>query len=124
MPEGRIEMPRKPKRPCSHPGCPLLTETRFCAAHQKLESKRYEKYQRDPASRKRYNNAWRRIPAAYIAVHSLCARCEKAGRLTPAREVHHIVPIASGGTHADENLMSLCKSCHSEISAREGKRWG
>jgi len=83
----------------------------------------YEKYQRDPASRKRYNNAWRRTRAAYIAAHPLCERCEKAGRITTAREVHHIVPITSGGSHADENLMSLCKSCHSEISAREGTRW-
>ena len=23
-------MPRKPKRPCSHPGCPNLTDGRFC----------------------------------------------------------------------------------------------
>ena len=117
-------MPRKPKRPCSHPGCPLLTESRFCVAHQKQEDKRYEKYQRDPASRKRYNSAWRRIRAAYIAVHPLCERCRRAGRLTPAQEVHHIVPLVSGGTNAVENLMSLCKSCHSSIGAREGKRWG
>ena len=23
-------MPRKPKRPCSHPGCPELVDGRFC----------------------------------------------------------------------------------------------
>ena len=39
-------MPRKPKRPCSYPGCPRLTDGRFCEEHQKLENQRYEKYGR------------------------------------------------------------------------------
>ena len=39
-------MPRKPKRPCSWPGCPNLTEGRFCEEHQKEENRRYEKYGR------------------------------------------------------------------------------
>ena len=29
-------MPRKPKRPCSYPGCPNLTDGRFCEEHSKL----------------------------------------------------------------------------------------
>ena len=28
-------MPRKPKRPCSHPGCPELVDGRFCKKHEK-----------------------------------------------------------------------------------------
>ena len=36
-------MPRKPKRPCSYPGCPNLTDGRFCPEHEKKETKRYEK---------------------------------------------------------------------------------
>ena len=31
-------MPRKPKRPCSFPGCPKLTEGRFCEEHEKEEN--------------------------------------------------------------------------------------
>ena len=50
-------MPRKAKHPCHHPGCPNLTESRFCEQHQKEENKRYEKYCRDPATRKRYGRA-------------------------------------------------------------------
>ena len=42
-------MPRKPKRPCSFPGCPKLTEGRFCEEHEKEENKRYERYDRNPA---------------------------------------------------------------------------
>ena len=39
-------MPRKPKRPCSFPGCPKLTDGRFCEEHEKQENRRYEKYDR------------------------------------------------------------------------------
>ena len=49
-------MPRKPKRPCSYPGCPKLTDGRFCEEHQKLENQRYEKYDRDPAAKRRYGH--------------------------------------------------------------------
>jgi 5-methylcytosine-specific restriction protein A len=34
--------------------------------------------------------------------------------LIPADEVHHILPIDQGGTHAENNLMSLCQSCHTK----------
>ena len=116
-------MPRKPKRPCSFPGCPRLTEGRFCEEHGKQENRRYEKYDRDPAVRRRYGRAWKRIRERYIAAHPLCEKCRERGRLTPAQEVHHILPLSRGGTHDDSNLMALCKPCHSEITARDGDRW-
>ena len=116
-------MPYKPKRPCSHPGCPNLTHGRFCEEHAKQEAKRYEKYDRDPVAKKRYGRAWKRIRDRYIKAHPLCEQCKKNGTLTPAEEVHHIKPLSSGGKNDEDNLMSLCKSCHSEITAREGGRW-
>ena len=116
-------MPRKPKRPCSHPGCPKLTDGRFCEEHQRQENKRYEKYDRDPAVRRRYGRAWKRIRDRHIAAHPLCEMCKRQGRITPAEEVHHIKPLSQGGTHDENNLMSLCKECHSRITAKEGGRW-
>lgn len=116
-------MPKKPKRPCSHPGCPKLTDGRFCEEHQRQENQRYEKYDRDLAVRRRYGRAWKRIRDRHIAANPLCEECKKHGKLTPAEEVHHILPLSQGGTHEDSNLMSLCKSCHSEITAKEGGRW-
>ena len=92
-------MPKRPKRPCSYPGCPKLTDGRFCAEHEKQEAVRYEKYGRDPSTRRRYGRAWKRIRDRYIAAHPLCEQCEKEGRMTPAQEVHHIVPLGNGGTH-------------------------
>lgn len=116
-------MPYKPKKPCAYPGCPNLTSDRYCEEHTKQEAKRYEQYQRDPATHKRYGSAWAKIRAAFLWTHPLCELCRKHGRLTPANEVHHIRPLSQGGTHDGGNLMALCKSCHSEITAREGGRW-
>lgn len=116
-------MPRKPKRPCSHPSCAELTEGRFCNEHERQENKRYEKYGRDPAVRRRYGRAWKRIRDSYISQHPLCEECEKKGKFTKAEEVHHILPLSRGGTHERTNLMALCKSCHSAITAKDGDRW-
>lgn len=117
-------MPYKPKRPCSYPGCPHLTSGRYCEEHQKQVTAHYNKYQRDPASRRRYGRAWKRIRDRHITAHPLYEQCQRAGRTVPAEEVHHILPLSKGGTHSRDNLMSLCKRCHSEITAREGGRWG
>ena len=117
-------MPYRPKRPCSHPGCPRLTNGRFCEEHAKQEAQRYERYQRNPTVKKRYGRAWKRVRDRFIAAHPLCERCKDHGKIAPAQEVHHIVPLSQGGTHDEINLMALCTSCHSEITAREGGRWG
>lgn len=67
-------MPRKPKRPCSYPGCPNLTYGRFCPEHEKKEAKRYEKYDRDPNTKRRYGRAWKRIRDSLL-LPTLFARC-------------------------------------------------
>jgi 5-methylcytosine-specific restriction protein A len=60
----------------------------------------------------------------FIAAHPLCEHCKERGTVTSAQEVHHIIPLSQGGTHDEANLMALCTSCHSVITAREGGRWG
>ena len=109
-------MPYKPKRPCSYPGCGRLTDGRFCDEHRQVAEHQYNHYLRDPDTNKRYGRAWKKIRAHYIQAHPLCEQCEQEGRLTPAEEVHHILPLANGGTHDVNNLMALCKSCHSSIT--------
>jgi 5-methylcytosine-specific restriction protein A len=100
----------------------MLTDGRFCPAHAKQDAREYEKYRRDPETRKHYGRAWKRIRDRYVAVHPLCERCEKDGRLTPTQEVHHIKPLSEGGTHDVNNLMALCSSCHSGITLGENNR--
>jgi 5-methylcytosine-specific restriction protein A len=83
---------------------------------------RYNRYERDPESNRRYKGGWVRLRAGRLAEKPLCELCQRDGRLTPASEVHHIVPLAAGGTHAPDNLMSLCKACHSRITIGETRR--
>lgn len=54
-------MPYKPKHPCHYPGCPKLTNNRFCEEHTKLYNRNYEKYDRDPAVHRRYGRAWNQM---------------------------------------------------------------
>jgi len=96
-------------RPCQIPGCPNLTHGRFCEMHADTNTIRYGK-------------TWRQMRDKYLARHPLCEMCLKDGRLTPTEEVHHILPISQGGTHARSNLMSLCQSCHTKIHHNLGDR--
>ena len=90
-------MPRKPKKPCAYPGCPNLTDGRYCPEHQAQVNREYEKYGRDLRTKRRYGRAWKRIRDK---------------------------PLSEGGTHDRSNLIALCKSCHSRIHAERGDRWG
>ena len=115
-------MPRKPKRPCSYPGCPNLTCESYCDAHKDMARRQYDKYVRAPDTAKKYGRPWKRIRDRYVSTHPLCEMCLKEGRYTPVEEVHHIVPISRGGTHAESNLMSLCQSCHTKLHHEMGDR--
>jgi len=113
---GRAVMPRKPMRPCSYPGCGRLTDGRYCGEHKQTTEKQYNRYFRDSDTNKRYGRAWKKLRARFLLRHPLCEQCRSEGRLTAAEEVHHILPLANGGTNDEGNLMALCMSCHSKIT--------
>ncbi|OQB53201.1 MAG: HNH endonuclease [Firmicutes bacterium ADurb.Bin146] len=115
-------MPRKPKHPCAYPGCPNLTDEQYCEKHKAEVQRDYDRYTRAPDVHKKYGRAWKRIRDSYAKAHPLCERCLEEGRITPMDEVHHIVPISQGGTHARSNLRSLCKSCHQRTHIELGDR--
>lgn len=115
-------MPQKPKRPCSYPGCPKLCDGQYCEDHRVMQRRNYDKYERSPHINKTYGRAWKRIRDKYVKEHPLCEMCLADGKLTPVEEVHHILPISKGGTHARSNLMSLCQSCHTKLHHDLGDR--
>ncbi len=64
--------------------------------------------------------AWQKLRRDTLSRCPLCARCQSEGALTPATEVHHIVPV-DDGLSMDErrrlmfdphNLQALCHRCH------------
>lgn len=118
-------MPRRPKHPCSYPGCPNLVESgsRYCEEHERLSNKQYEKYGRNPETKRRYGRAWKRIRDSYVQSHPFCEICFEHGVMVPTEEIHHKKPLSEGGTHDRSNLIALCKSCHARIHAERGDRW-
>jgi len=69
---------------------------------------------------------WKDNRKAHLAEYPLCAECQKAGRVTAARVVHHLKPHKG-----DERVFrdrsqweSLCKSCHDKHTAEEDGGFG
>lgn len=104
-------MPRRPKRSCSHPGCPELTDGQYCDQHRREEYKKYNRFKRGEFSKRFYNSPqWQRLRKKKLSQNPLCEHCEREGRVTPATVVDHIVPIKEGGAALDiNNLQSLCR---------------
>ena len=74
--------------------------------------------------------AWQRIRTlAWSRDKGLCQDCLKRGIIRPAHEVHHIKELtpdniddASVSLNLD-NLISLCKDCHSQRHAKNTRRY-
>ena len=59
----------------------------------------------------------------------LCQDCLQRGVITPAEEVHHIIPLQPENiidpsiTLNEENLISLCRECHKARHGAKEKRY-
>lgn len=100
-------MPRKPKRPCRHPGCPNLSEGVYCEEHRAL-------YARESAYRRGYGHKWRAVRAQFLRRNPLCVECLKRGKIAPATVVDHIIPHRGDEKlfWEERNWQALCKVCH------------
>lgn len=78
----------------------------------------------DKEGKHRYGRAWKRIRDKYASEHPFCELCFERGLAVLVEEIHHKKPLSEGGTHDRSNLIALCKSCHSQIHAKRGDRWG
>ena len=119
-----IALPYRAKKPCAYPGCPKLTNSRYCPEHERAEAQRYERYDRDPNTAKNYGSSWRRVRDRFLEAHPLCEICQKDGKLVPAVLVHHKIKITDGGANDDSNLAALCQFHHSQLHGKQGDRWG
>lgn len=68
---------------------------------------------------------WLRIRARQLGREPLCRTCKQNGTTTPATEVDHVDgKAADPHDYRDENLQSLCNSCHSVKTALENGSFG
>lgn len=86
----------------------------------------YEQKQREKNAKGRriYDLAfWKKLRMQILKRdNGLCVMCLKQGRLTPATDVDHIIPIFMGGTNSPDNLQSLCRDCHKQKTSSENKK--
>ena len=69
-----------------------------------------------------YGTAWEKLRERVMQRDCyLCQPCYRATpqRITPAKEVDHVIPKAKGGTDALDNLEAICVPCHRDKSARD-----
>lgn len=114
-------MPTRPPRTCPTPGCTGLwngTSCTKCKRTARTTGWKSDK-QRGTRTARGYDNRWLRLRAAKLRDSPCCEECERQGRDTAAKQVHHI----RGFNGRDdpkrlnwENLQSLCAGCHAKKS--------
>ncbi|MTI71069.1 MAG: HNH endonuclease [Firmicutes bacterium] len=111
-------MPRKPLKPCRHPGCPELTEDKYCNNHKNLYINK-----RETASKRGYDSRWRKARSKYLKGNPLCIHCKEKGKLTRATVVDHIEPHRGDRTlfWDESNWQPLCKKCHDKKTMTEDR---
>ena len=105
-------MPDAPLTACSFPRCARLARSGnggLCTHHQG-ERTAYDRH-RGSASTRGYDATWRRVRLGYL--RSVGWRCEGCGYRAVKLHVHHIHPLADGGSRLERtNLEALCAACH------------
>jgi 5-methylcytosine-specific restriction protein A len=87
-----------------------------CQSKQQSRHKHYDTNVRDKRSARFYaSQQWIMLrDVTLIQAGRQCQLCKQQGKLTPATEVHHIVPIRVDWSKrlAPDNCIALCHSCH------------
>lgn len=75
----------------------------------------YDRTEERREAKRFYKSApWRKLRAAHLDRHPLCAQCERDGRTVEAAHVHHVIERTKAPARAldPSNLESLCQPCH------------
>jgi 5-methylcytosine-specific restriction protein A len=113
-------MPIAANKPCGVRGCPELVDSGYCKIHR-VAAHEADRLHRGSSSSRGYDHDWQRVRLqALKRDRHLCTDCADNGRVTPAKDVHHLANIAEhpGLRLAIQNLKSLCRECHSAYTRR------
>lgn len=110
-------MPNLPPRRCTAPRCTaFVVKGSRCKDHEVKHG--WQAPSKD--KQKAYGHAWRKRRTRVMRRDAyLCQPCKRLGRNTQGTEVDHIVGRADGGTDDDDNLQTICNTCHKEKTLRE-----
>lgn len=101
---------------------------RYCALcrapHQGECPRKQPRVDRRPnATVRGYDRQWQKIRAVKKARDPLCEWCKHKGLAVLTELIDHYIPIAAGGTHADENLVSMCRPCHGVKTEQDKQKY-
>lgn len=121
-------MPTMPKRPCSQPGCGVLTSGGRCDSHRK-QAQQQADAARGSSTQRGYGARWQKASKAYLKAHPLCVCPECKGgeqRVTQATVVDHIIPHRGDMKlfWDSSNWQSMAKACHDRKTASEDGGFG
>jgi 5-methylcytosine-specific restriction protein A len=120
-------MPNAPRRPCNRPGCPSLTDKRYCDSHAR-ESKRREVRTKGNTTERGYGYDWQKLRNVHIRMFPLCADPYHVHLHRPviAKHVDHIESIQDAPQRRLDptNLQSLCENCHNSLKQKEERNRG
>jgi len=120
-------MATRPLTPCNKPGCPALTDGRYCKDHEYIDIERQKRRHKQsdknrPNARKRgYDSQWEKARKHWLQQNPLCVHCKAEGRIVAARVVDHIIPHRGNSIlfwDSKANWQSLCVKHHNEKTAR------
>lgn len=77
-------MPRKPKKPCKHPGCPKLVDGMYCEEHASLHGQ-----ERGDSAVRGYDSKWRKARERFLKCHPLCVQCQREGKVLVTCETYY-----------------------------------
>lgn len=91
----------------------------FATYEGRCEQHRRKAWQNKSARNRMLDPAkWQRVAAAYLSREPACVACGSTYRV----QVDHITELADGGEMYDEeNLQTLCETCHIQKSRQERK---
>ncbi len=108
--------PMAPLRPCKQYGCPERVAKGYCAAHQSVDKKHKQEYDRNRGSSaaRGYGYHWREVTRpAILARDPICVYGWVCGGRSLSTVVDHIIPKSQGGTDEHSNLAGCCQPDHS-----------
>lgn len=109
-----------PPKPCASPRCYKMSSTGGrCEDHQ---PEPWFSNKNKTAESRGYGYRWKKLRVSVLKRDShLCLECLRAGIITKATEVDHVINKARGGTDSIDNLESICNPCHKTKTIQERK---